>query len=171
MAQFVKLQSISLCANVSGQIATYLMVSPPAAGDASYDVYTRERDAILDSLKTRARILGEGVNQIDGMSVDIPQGAMYAFVKIQLPPLSEKHTAGCTSAEVASLNARRDEEYCMALLDETGICVVPGSGFGQLPGTLHFRTTFLPPQEEIEALVVKLKNFHRHYVNADAVAL
>jgi aspartate/methionine/tyrosine aminotransferase len=59
----------------------------------------------------------------------------------------------------------------MALLDETGICVVPGSGFGQLPGTLHFRTTFLPPQEEIEALVVKLKNFHRHYVNADAVAL
>jgi alanine transaminase len=41
---------------------------------------------------------------------------------------------------------------------------VPGSGFGQLPGTLHFRTTFLPPKEEIEQLTVKLKKFHKRYV-------
>ena len=52
----------------------------------------------------------------------------------------------------------------MALLEETGICVVPGSGFGQMPGTLHFRTTFLPPKEEIEAFVRTLGAFHRAYV-------
>jgi aspartate/methionine/tyrosine aminotransferase len=52
----------------------------------------------------------------------------------------------------------------MALLEETGICVVPGSGFGQLTGTLHFRTTFLPPKNEIEDLVKKMKEFHRKYV-------
>jgi aspartate/methionine/tyrosine aminotransferase len=33
--QFVKFQSINLCANVVGQIATYLMVSPPQAEEAS----------------------------------------------------------------------------------------------------------------------------------------
>lgn len=29
--------------------------------------------------------------------------------------------------------------YCMKLLEETGICLVPGSGFGQRDGTYHFR--------------------------------
>jgi alanine transaminase len=48
--------------------------------------------------------------------------------------------------------------------------VVPGSGFGQRPGTFHFRTTFLPPMEEIEALVAKLKTFHEAYVRATAEA-
>jgi alanine transaminase len=54
----------------------------------------------------------------------------------------------------------------MKLLEETGICVVPGSGFGQKPGTFHFRTTFLPPQDEIEELVEKLKAFHEKYIHA-----
>jgi hypothetical protein len=30
-----------------------------------------------------------------------------------------------------------------------GICVVPGSGFGQKDGTYHFRTTFLPPEDKV----------------------
>jgi alanine transaminase len=54
----------------------------------------------------------------------------------------------------------------MNLLEDTGICVVPGSGFGQMPHTLHFRTTFLPVQEEIEALVGQLKKFHETYTVA-----
>jgi len=32
-----------------------------------------------------------------------------------------------------------DAMYCYQLLEETGICVVPGSGFGQQEGTYHFR--------------------------------
>ena len=32
--------------------------------------------------------------------------------------------------------------YCFDLLESTGICVVPGSGFGQKPGTFHFRYPF-----------------------------
>lgn len=35
-----------------------------------------------------------------------------------------------------------DMFYCMKLLEETGICVVPGSGFGQREGTYHFRYHF-----------------------------
>lgn len=43
-----------------------------------------------------------------------------------------------------------DTFYALALLEETGIVVVPGSGFGQKKDTWHFRTTFLPPEEEME---------------------
>ena len=39
--------------------------------------------------------------------------------------------------------------YCMMLLEKTGVCVVPGAGFGQEPGTYHFRTTFLPAEKDI----------------------
>jgi aspartate/methionine/tyrosine aminotransferase len=161
MAQFIKLQSISLCANVDGQIAAYLMVKPPEKGEESYELYVKERDRILNDLKTKAQILGEGLAKIDGMTIDIPRGAMYAFVKIELP-----HTADInkmTPEERLAYDSKRDFDYCMSLLEETGICVVPGSGFGQLPGTLHFRTTFLPPKDEIETLVRKMREFHVKY--------
>jgi alanine transaminase len=69
-----------------------------------------------------------------------------------------------TPAQRREHEAKRDSAYCLALLEETGICVVPGSGFGQEPGTLHFRTTFLPPREEIEGLVARLREFHLRYV-------
>ena len=70
---------------------------------------------------------------------------MYCFPKITMPP------------------GRTDEEYCMALLEATGICVVPGTGFGQAPGTAHFRTTILPPTYKIKQVVEKLTAFHLAY--------
>ena len=33
-----------------------------------------------------------------------------------------------------------DMFYCMRLLEEEGICLLPGSGFGQKSGTFHFRS-------------------------------
>lgn len=157
MAEFVKLQSISLCANLPGQFTTYAMVAPPREGEASFDQYVRERDAILGSLSKKASILHAGINRIPGLSVGIPQGAMYAFVRLELPG------PGRAAASDATTLAEREFDYCLKLLEETGICVVPGSGFGQPPGTLHFRTTFLPPEEEMESLVERLKSFHESY--------
>uniref|UniRef100_A0A0B7K067 Aminotransferase class I/classII large domain-containing protein n=1 Tax=Bionectria ochroleuca TaxID=29856 RepID=A0A0B7K067_BIOOC len=54
-----------------------------------------------------------------------------------------------------------DEFYCMRLLEATGICVVPGSGFGQKEGSLHFRTTFLAPGTEWTGRIVK---FHKEFM-------
>jgi aspartate/methionine/tyrosine aminotransferase len=162
LAEFIKLQSISLCSNTVGQLVTYLVVTPPQKGDASYEQYIKERDGILNELKAKAEILGKGLNAIEGMEIDIPQGAMYAFVKFELP-----HTEDVTKMspeQRLAYDSKRDSDYCMTLLEETGICVVPGSGFGQLPGTLHFRTTFLPPRDEMEVLVRKVKEFHVKYV-------
>ena len=164
LAEFIKLQSISLCANTTGQIATYMMVAPPQPGDESFETYRRERDTVLGDLKAKAEILGRGINTIEGMSVDIPQGAMYAFVRFTLPQDRDVDAANMDEPARLEYEARRDNAYCMALLEETGICVVPGSGFGQEPGTLHFRTTFLPPKPEIEELVAKLKTFHEQYI-------
>ena len=169
MSEFVKLQSINLCSNVAGQIAIYLMVSPPTPGDESYQTYIGERDAILSSLKSKAEILGRGIDQIEGMSLNIPQGALYAFVRFRLPLEKDIDVATMNPEERLAYESKRDFDYCLALLEETGICVVPGSGFGQLPGTLHFRITFLPSHDEIGQLVVKLKEFHENHIRAESV--
>ncbi len=144
-AQILKLQSVSLCANLAGQVATYAMVRPPKPGMPSYARYAEERTGILDTLKHRAVLLAEGLNRIEGISCNVIAGAMYAFPSVTLPP------------------GRTDFDYAMALLEQTGICVVPGSGFGQAEGTAHFRTTILPPTEKIQQVVKDLAEFHRNY--------
>jgi aspartate/methionine/tyrosine aminotransferase len=145
VAQILKLQSVNLCANLTGQMVTYCMVNPPQPGQPSYELYARERDGILNELKQRAVLLSEGLNKIPGIQCNKVAGAMYCFPKITVP-------AG-----------RTDEDYCMALLEATGICVVPGTGFGQTPGTAHFRTTILPPTPRIRQVVDKLAVFHATY--------
>jgi aspartate/methionine/tyrosine aminotransferase len=145
VAQITKLQSVALCANLTGQVATYCMVRPPRPGDASYERFVQERDQILGELKARAAMLAEGLNRIPGIQCNVVAGAMYAFPKVTLP-------AG-----------RSDEQYCLDLLEQTGICVVPGTGFGQIPGTAHFRTTILPPTDQIKTVVERLAAFHAAY--------
>jgi len=144
-AQIAKLQSVSLCANLPGQVVSYCMVTPPREGDPSYPVYAAERDHILTELKTRARILAEGLDGIEGIRCTPIAGAMYAFPRIDLP------------------DGKTDDEYCFDLLEATGLCVVPGSGFGQLPGTWHFRTTILPETAQIVEFIDKLAAFHERY--------
>ncbi|MFH2113705.1 MAG: aminotransferase class I/II-fold pyridoxal phosphate-dependent enzyme [Spirochaetota bacterium] len=144
-AQILKLQSVSLCANLPGQVAVYCMVNPPRPGSPSHATYIAERNGILATLKERASILAEGLNKIPGIRCNNVAGAMYAFPKVQLP-------AG-----------RTDSEWCMSLLEATGICVVSGSGFGQRPGTAHFRTTILPPTDKIRKVVQLIAEFHKNY--------
>ncbi len=148
MAEVEKLQSVALCANSVGQLVTWIMVRPPRPGDPSFPLFDRERREVLASLKRRAAMLERGLNGIPGIQCNALTGAMYAFPRITLPQ-------GTT-----------DAQYCLALLEETGICVVPGSGFGQMPGTCHFRTTILPPEEEIEAVIRKLGQFHAAFTKA-----
>ena len=148
MGEVEKLQSVALCANSAGQLVTWIMVRPPRPGDPSFPLFDRERREVLESLRRRAAMLEKGLNGIPGIQCNALTGAMYAFPRITLPP-------GTT-----------DAQYCLALLEETGICVVPGSGFGQLPGTWHFRTTILPPAEEIETVVRKLGEFHAAFTKA-----
>lgn len=42
-------------------------------------------------------------------------------------------------AKAKSLGQEPDVFYAFQMLEQSGMCVVPGSGFGQKPGTYHFR--------------------------------
>ncbi|CAJ0890167.1 10752_t:CDS:2, partial [Entrophospora sp. SA101] len=65
---------------------------------------------------------------------------------------------------VSCNSAHPDEFYCLAMLESTGVCVVPGSGFGQKEGTWHFRSTFLPPEELFDGFCKRLENFHKEFL-------
>lgn len=154
-SQLFKLASCSLCSVVSGQVMTSLMVNPPTPGEESYELFQKEEQDIFKGLKRRSKALVEGLNKVDGITCNEAEGAMYAFPKVALSDKAIKH------AEEKDMTP--DTLYCMSLLDETGICVVPGSGFGQKEGRYGFRTTFLPPDKDmipaIEAFGVHHKNF------------
>ena len=56
-----------------------------------------------------------------------------------------------------------DALYALSLLERTGICVVPASGFGQAPGRYGFRTTFLPSEEDMAASVKAIRVHHEEF--------
>ena len=61
-----------------------------------------------------------------------------------------------------------DVFYCNCCLDETGIVIVPGSGFGQVDGTHHFRITILvydavELEETMKAFKKFNEDFHKKY--------
>ena len=56
-------------------------------------------------------------------------------------------------------------ESVRRLLEATGLCVVPGSGFGQVEGTFHFRTTILPMEEDMPRICGMLTDFHAKFMD------
>jgi len=154
--QLNKLQSAQLCSNVVGQLVMDCVVEPPKEGSPSYGLFMEEKEGILKSLKERARLVYETLNKIDGITCNEVSGAMYAFPRIHLPQ---------KAVEAAkAINQEADFFYCSALLEETGICVIPGSGFRQEPGTYHFRMTILPSKAELEIFLEKIKHFHASFL-------
>jgi len=144
----LKLASVNLCSNVVGHLMTYLMVNRPKEGDESHALFTSERDAIIEALETKANRIREAFAQMDGMECYGRTGAMYLFPRIGKLP------AGTG-----------DFDYCMALLEKTGLCTVNGSGFGQVDGTHHLRIAFLPPTDLLEEVLPRWIEFHNRYVN------
>ncbi|GAB6027581.1 hypothetical protein CHUAL_001824 [Chamberlinius hualienensis] len=148
--------SAKLCPTVLGQATLETVVNPPKPGEPSYELFTKEKNAVLNELKKRAKLIEDGFNSVPGMHCNVVQGAMYAFPKIDLPPKA--------IAAAKKEGYEPDFFYAMRLLEEAGICVVPGSGFGQIPGTYHFRTTILPPTDRLEAMLQLFKQFHLKFL-------
>ncbi|EEP76348.1 hypothetical protein UREG_01197 [Uncinocarpus reesii 1704] len=152
--QIYKFISVMLCPPVIGQCLVELMVNPPQPGEPSYETYQQEYNAIASGLHQRALALYEAFKRMEGVECQEPQGAMYLFPTITLPQ---------KAIEAAQAqNRHADEFYALRLLDATGVCIVPGSGFGQKPGTYHFRTTFLAPGTD---WVNRIVEFHRKFMD------
>ncbi|MBX7152539.1 aminotransferase class I/II-fold pyridoxal phosphate-dependent enzyme [bacterium] len=124
-----KLLRARVCANHPMQYA----IKPALEGDQSHLVDMRHR------LARRRDITCKMLNSIPEISVVKPLGAFYAF---------------------ASLNIREtDNEFVRALIEETGVVVVAGSGFGQVPGSKHFRVVFLPDENKLMKAYEKILDF------------
>jgi alanine transaminase len=155
--EMYKLASLTLCSNTVGQVLTGLQARPPVPGDPSWETYQREKEAILSSLARRALKLNTALRSLEGGSCQPADGAMYAFPQLRLPPKA--------LAAAATAGKPADTFYCLQLLDEKGIVVVPGSGFGQRSGTFHFRSTILPPEHEMDSVITHLRDFHKSFMD------
>ncbi|HLW80378.1 MAG TPA: aminotransferase class I/II-fold pyridoxal phosphate-dependent enzyme [Terriglobia bacterium] len=81
---------------------------------------------VVRKLRARRDLTVEWCRSTPRVSCAAPRGAFYAFPRLEI-------TGG-------------DEEFVRQLLVSTGVLVVHGSGFGQAPGTRHFRIVFLPEE-------------------------
>eukprot|EP00071_Canis_lupus_P048667 XP_022282224.1 alanine aminotransferase 1 [Canis lupus familiaris] len=128
---------------------------PPPPPTPPHPPWPQERQAVLAELAAKAKLTEQVFNESPGIRCNPVQGAMYSFPRVQLPPRAVQRAQ--------ELSLAPDMFFCMRLLEETGICVVPGSGFGQREGTYHFRMTILPPMEKLRPLLEKLSQFHAKF--------
>ncbi|PIE19517.1 MAG: aminotransferase [Proteobacteria bacterium] len=119
-----------LCASHPVQHA----VAPALQGDPSHIAEACER------LRRRRDITVARLNAIEGVSCVAPKAAFYAFPRLEDGAID-------------------DEAWVKALIRETGVVTVHGSGFGQRPGTSHFRVVFLPPEETLERAFTAIDGF------------
>ena len=142
-----KQASVALCSNTVGQCLTWLMVNPPEPGSAAHARYAGERQQILADLHDKATLIRAAFDEMAGVECFGRTGAMYLFPRLNELPADST-----------------DFDYCMQLLETTGLTTVNGSGFGQRPGSQHLRIAFLPPKPMLEAVLPAWVDFHRSYV-------
>lgn len=93
-------------------------------------------------LRKRRDIVKEKISKIQGIDLVEPHGAFYAF---------------------PSIDVENDSHFAKELMKETGVVVVPGDGFGQKPGTHHFRIVILPSEEILSEAFELIGEFYQKY--------
>ena len=102
--------------------------------------------AFRSALRERAVLSHDRLNAIDGITSVMPSAAFYAMPRVSLPD-------GAT-----------DEDFVLALLRETGVLCVYGSGFGADPAEGFFRVVFLADPAELSAIYDLIGGFTRDYL-------
>ena len=161
-AQINKVVSMSLCPPTQGQIGVDLLVRPPKPDEPSYELWRHQIDSIYHTLQSRSQLIADSLNRLPGIFAEPAMGALYVLPRVHLPK--------SVSDRARQLGKKVDELYCLELLDETGICVVPGSGFSYEPEVLEdgstlscFRITVLA--KETQAMVDRFTRFHRAFMD------
>jgi alanine-synthesizing transaminase len=94
----------------------------------------------VTKLRKRRDLVVKRLNEMNGISCKLPNGAFYTFPKILLS------------------RWKTDKDFVLDLLNKTGILTVHGSGFGEL-GEGHFRIVYLPNEQILEEAMDKLSHF------------
>ncbi|MCH8914296.1 MAG: aminotransferase class I/II-fold pyridoxal phosphate-dependent enzyme [Thaumarchaeota archaeon] len=92
-------------------------------------------------IKKHRDLVVKRLNEMPGISCPNPQGAFYAFPKI------EDNRFGT------------DKEFVTKLLETKGVLTVYGSGFGTQYGSGHFRLVYLPSIEILNSAMNKIEDF------------
>jgi alanine-synthesizing transaminase len=127
-----------LRARLSANHPIQYAIKPALDGDNSH------LKEVLEKLQRRRDMTVEILNSIPGISCVKPEGAFYAFPRLHIKS--------------------EDDLFVKELIKETGVVVVPGSGFGQVPGTRHFRVVFLPQDEVLKQAYDSIKTFFNKFV-------
>jgi alanine-synthesizing transaminase len=94
---------------------------------------------VLRKLKRRAELTIEWAKRTPQVSLVAPKGAFYAYPQLDIPD--------------------DDLTFVTDLLKQKHVLTVHGSGFGQKPGTKHFRIVFLPPEHVLSEAYEKITEF------------
>lgn len=96
-------------------------------------------EEVREKLRKRRDLTVDACRATPHMSCVAPRGAFYAFPRIDIPDT--------------------DEHFAKQLLAEKHVLVVHGTGFGQAPGTQHFRIVFLPDEATLTRAYKGLRDF------------
>ena len=97
----------------------------------------------VSELKKHRDYVVKRLNSMNNISCSNPQGAFYAFPKIENNPYNS------------------DKDFVLELLKQKGVLTVHGSGFGIQYGSDHFRIVYLPKMEILESSMDKIEDFIR----------
>jgi aspartate aminotransferase len=112
-------QSTSNTSSISQAAAVEALTGPQESISAMTEVYRQRRDLVVEML-----------NRAPGITCHKPEGAFYVFPAIH----------GCIGKiSAGGVKITNDEDFVVALLEETGVAVVHGAAF-LYPG--HFRVSY-----------------------------
>jgi aspartate aminotransferase len=117
---------------------------------AAVEALNGPQDFLKDWLKAfqaRRDLVVAGLNAAEGIDCLTPEGAFYVFPSCQ-------GLLGKTSASGKVLSS--DEDFVMALLEETGVALVHGAAFG-LGG--HFRLSYAASDAQLKDAVARIQDF------------
>ncbi|NWG11571.1 aminotransferase class I/II-fold pyridoxal phosphate-dependent enzyme [Candidatus Bathyarchaeota archaeon] len=138
-----RLQELKQCIEKEARIRLCANTPVQKAGVAALNGPQQHIKETVKKLRQRRDYAWKRLNEIENVSCAKPEGAFYFFPKI--------HTVG--------RKWKTDMEFALALLKETGVLLVHGSGFDTIYGAGHIRGVFLPPIETLEEALDKLEYF------------
>jgi alanine transaminase len=150
-----KVFAIHLPPNSPGQLILDIVVNPPT-GSLCGKQWETEKAAEISSLQGKGNLLYRALSALPGVTCQPPAGAMHLFPGLELPLKFLKSVPKGLAPDVA---------WTVKLLEEEGIVVSPGAGFGQKTGTHHFRITFLPSEETLSEVIMRLSRFQTRFMD------
>jgi aspartate/methionine/tyrosine aminotransferase len=116
------------CVNAAAQVAGVEALTGPQDGV----------EAMVSEFQARRDLVVNGLNEIPGITCQMPEGAFYVFPNVTGTGIDQ-------------------DELANQLLNEAGVAVLPGTAFGEY-GKGYLRLSYANSQENITRALERIKN-------------